>query len=59
MTLRNLLRRTRPQAGFARRKIVTALAWARYVEAEQAAGRVPMDKRTWRAKRELKIEDLY
>lgn len=45
------LRRMKRGAGFARLKTATALAWARYVEAEQQAGRVPMDKQTWRAKR--------
>jgi hypothetical protein len=43
------------QAGFARRKIETATAWVVYVGAEQQAGRVPMDKRTWRAKISTKL----
>lgn len=42
------LRRMKRGAGFARRKVATALAWARYVESEQRAGRVPMSKVAWR-----------
>jgi len=47
----SILRRMKRQAGFARKKIETATAWAGYVEAERRAGRAPMAKRTWRAKR--------
>lgn len=46
-----LQRRMQRQAGFAQRKIADAVAFAAYREAEARAGRVPMDKRTWRAKR--------
>ena len=42
------MRRLKRGGGFARRKVATALAWARYVEAEQVAGRVPMSKAAWR-----------